>query len=73
MKVLDAVEHGTHEDVLVALRDHIARTIDEGVSPRDLVGLSRRLLDLNAEIEAIRSRAPLKLVQGDDAFDPEAL
>lgn len=71
--VLHAVENGTHEDVLVALRDLIARRVDEGVSPRDLVGLSRRLVDLAAEIQALRVRKPLALVPTDGAFDPEVI
>jgi hypothetical protein len=57
----------------VALRGLVARTIDAGVSPRDLVGLSRRLLDLTAELRALEERKPLRLVRDDEPFDPEAV
>lgn len=75
MTVLEATQSGTHRDVLVAMRDLIARTIDDGCSPRDLVGLSRRLLDLAAEVRAIDLGAShLALVPAiDDPFDPAAI
>lgn len=38
-------------DLLVALRDNIAGQIDEGIQPRDLAALSKRLLDIAKEIE----------------------
>lgn len=55
--VLEAAEGG-HRDLLVALRDLIARRIDDGCSPRDLVGLSRRLLDIAAEVRALDAESP---------------
>lgn len=39
--------------LLVALRNRIARDIDGGVPARDLASLSRRLMELSAEIEKI--------------------
>lgn len=44
---------GTYRDLLVALRDNIAGQIDEGIQPRDLAALSRRLLEISKELEAI--------------------
>lgn len=41
--------------LLVALRDRIAADIDEGVPPRDLASLSRRLMELATEIEKLDS------------------
>ncbi|MGY1845523.1 hypothetical protein [Modestobacter sp. SYSU DS0875] len=75
MSVLDAAE-GDYRELLVALRDLIARRIDDGCSPRDLVGLSRRLLDLAAELRAVDAdsseHAPLRVVS-DEPFDPAAV
>lgn len=48
---------GSYRSLLVALRDSIAGQIDEGVPPRDLASLSRRLLEIAAEIEALDQRA----------------
>lgn len=44
---------GSYRDLLVALRDNIAGQIDEGIQARDLAALSRRLLEISKEIEAI--------------------
>ena len=73
MTILEAAERGTHRDLLVALRDHIAARIDEGVSARDLVGLSRRLIDLAAEVRALDERGPDLRVVEDEPFDPKAV
>ena len=48
-----AAASGSRRDVLVALRDLTARSLDEGVPPRDLASLTRRLLEITKEIEAI--------------------
>lgn len=72
--ILEAAESGTHRDLLVALRDHIAARIDEGISARDLVGLSRRLIDLAAEVRGLDARSkPNLTVVEDEPFDPEAV
>ena len=39
--------------LLVATRDLIARTLDEGVPPRDLASLTKRLREVTREIEAL--------------------
>ena len=43
----------SRRDLLVALRDQIAEAIDAGVPARDLAALSRRLLEITRDIEAI--------------------
>lgn len=42
-------------ELLVALRDHIAAAIDDGVAPRDLASLSLRLLAISEEIDELRA------------------
>lgn len=74
--VLEAANTGDYRALVVALRDHIARQIDDGCAARDLVGLSRRLIDLAADLRAHDAReggpdAPLRLV--DAPFDPAAI
>lgn len=70
MKIQEAAELGGRE-LLVALRDRIAVCIDEGCAPRDLVGLTRRLMDIAIEIDALDAKEPrprLTLVE-DAVFD----
>ncbi|RIX26476.1 hypothetical protein [Amnibacterium setariae] len=51
--IASAARSGNRRELLVALRDHIAAQLDEGVGARELAPLSRRLVDVAAEIEAI--------------------
>lgn len=44
---------GSRRDLLVAMRDMVARNLDEGVPARELAALTRRLLEITKEIEAI--------------------
>lgn len=76
--VLDAAESGSHRDLLVAMRDRIARTVQNpDCPPRDLASLTRRLQDIAKEIEAIDVRAAEEASEGaaspDEAWDAEAL
>ena len=48
-----AAAAGSYRDLLVALRDNIAGQIDEGIQARDLAALSRRLLEISKELEAL--------------------
>lgn len=58
MTVKNAAEHGKHRDLLVALRARIATDIDNPNTPsRDLAALSRRLLEIAKEIEALDAEA----------------
>lgn len=54
MSVKAAAEAGERRDLLVALRARIAADIDDAnTPPRDLAALSRRLLEIAREIEAL--------------------
>lgn len=76
--VAEAAATGSHRDLLVAMRERIARTVSNpDCPPRDLAALTRRLQDIAKEIEAIDLRAK---EEGhdvgdhpDEAWDSEAL
>lgn len=51
----------SYRQLLEALRDNIAEQIDEGVPPRDLASLSRRLLEISKELDGLKSEE-----EGDD-------
>lgn len=52
--VSEAASNGTTRDLLVAMRDRIAKTVgDAKCPPRDLASLSRRLMEIAKEIEQI--------------------
>lgn len=53
MNISDAAASGTERDLLVAMRDKIAADLDEGVPPRDLASLTKRLMEITREIKAI--------------------
>lgn len=54
MTVLDATEHGTRADELRAIRVVIAKALDDpGTSPRDLAALSRRQIEISAQLESL--------------------
>jgi DNA-binding NtrC family response regulator len=53
MTVIDAADHGTHPDLLRALKARIATAIqDPNGHPRDIAALSRQLLEVSKELEA---------------------
>lgn len=52
-KLTEAVKTGDRRSMLEALRDTIAETIDGTESGRDIAALSKRLLEVSAELEAI--------------------
>ncbi|MBQ9005345.1 MAG: hypothetical protein IJ092_03110 [Atopobiaceae bacterium] len=58
--VTEAAASGNRLDTLVALRDSIARAIDSEPSGRDVAALSKRLMEVMDEIEALPDgeRAP---------------
>lgn len=69
---------GTARELLVAMRNRIAKTLDEPNCPaRDQASLSRRLLEIRKEIEAIDAAAKQEAEESgvveDEAFDAEAL
>ena len=46
---------GSRLDVLSAMRAHIAKSIDDGASTRDLASLTKRLSDIDAEVRALQA------------------
>lgn len=76
--IVEAADEGSARDLLVAMRNRIARTLDEPNCPaRDQASLSRRLLEIRREIEAIDAAVAQEAAEGvevsDEAFDAEAL
>lgn len=53
MDILQAAKSGNRKATLVALRDSIAETIKEKPSGRDLAALSRRLMEVMAELDRV--------------------
>jgi hypothetical protein len=75
--VREAAEKGTTRELLVAMRDRIAEDIDSrSTLARDLASLSKRLMELQREIQAIDARAEQESDGGpvpDEAFDASAV
>jgi hypothetical protein len=76
--VSDAAANGDTRDLLVSLRTRIAKSVDDpNASQRDLASLSRRLLEIAREIEAIDTRAEQEANASadvsDGAFDASAI
>jgi hypothetical protein len=69
LTVAQAVERGDQRAVLVALRDLIAAKIGEA-SPRDVIGLSRRLLDVNADLSGLDAAAAAEVEAAELAAPP---
>lgn len=76
--VTEAASKGSHRELLVAMRDRIAKTVESpDCPPRDLASLSRRLMEIAKDIEALDqadeqeegTRGPVE----DEAFDASAL
>lgn len=77
--VTQAAAGGTQLELLVALRKRLAATVqDPNCPPRDLAALSRRLLEIAREIEAIESETKedeMTTAAGtpDEPWDSEAI
>lgn len=76
--VIEAAESGDHRQLLVAMRERIARTVsDPECPPRDLAALTRRLQDIAKEIDSIDLRAKEEAkedaVSADEDWDEAAL
>ena len=55
--VTQAASSGTHRELLVAMRDRIAKTVeDPSCPPRDLASLTLRLAKIAEEIKALDHR-----------------
>ena len=77
--ITEAAAGGTTRDLLVALRDRLAKAVeDPNCPPRDLASLSRRLHEITRDIEAIDAAAGEggisdAVATPDESFDPEAI
>lgn len=52
-KLYTTARKGTRRDTLVSLRDQLARAIDDCESGRDMAALSKRFMEVLAELEAL--------------------
>jgi hypothetical protein len=73
-----AASGGDRRELLVAMRARIAKAVEDPTTPaRDLAALSRRLLEIAREIEALDVAADQEAAENaevdDEAFDAEAL
>lgn len=76
--ITQAADCGTQRELLVALRARIAKSVEDPNCPqRDLASLSRRLLEIAKEIEAIDAATEQEAAENDEvadeSFDAEAL
>lgn len=76
--VVEAAEGGNHRELLVAMRERIARAVSNpDCPPRDLAALTRRLQDIAKEIEVIDLRTKEEADEAgasdDEAWNDEAL
>ncbi len=73
LTVEEAAAKGTHRDLLVAMRERIAKAVaDPDCPPRDLASLSRRLQDIAKEIDVLDLRAKQEARESGDAGEDEA-
>lgn len=77
--VAAAAADGGRRDLLVAMRERIAKAVDDlETPPRDLASLTRRLLEIAKEIESIDVEAADEAEEAsggeaDDSFDPSSI
>lgn len=78
--VLEAAEGGNQLELLVSMRNRVAKTVqDPNCPPRDLAALTRRLQEIAREIEAIEAKAKQEADEDgdsqtpDEAWDAEAI
>jgi hypothetical protein len=70
--IVQAANTGSPRDLLVAMRNRIAKTLDEPNCPaRDQAALSRRLLEIRKEIEAIDAAAEQEALESGDVPDED--
>lgn len=69
LTVTKAASEGTPRELLVAIRDRVAKDVENPNTPaRDLAALTRRLMEITKEIEAIDSR---EAEESDGAATPD--
>jgi ribosome-binding protein aMBF1 (putative translation factor) len=76
--ITDAAESGTTRELLVAMRTRIAKAVENENTPaRDLAALTKRLVEVVRDIEAIDARAEQEAARStaatDGAFDASAV
>lgn len=76
--VAEAVASGTRRDELVTMRARIAKAIDDpNIRGADLAALSRRLMEISRDLEAIDKAAEEEQRDGsatpDEEFDASAI
>lgn len=76
--ITEAADQGTQRELLVTMRTRIAKSLDDPTTmARDLASLSRRLLEISREIDAIDvadlQEATENAEAADEAFDASAL
>jgi hypothetical protein len=77
--ISSAAADGTRRELLVAMRARVASAVEDARTPaRDLAALTRRLMDIAQEIEAIEAREKQEAAEDanghpDEAWDAEAL
>lgn len=76
--VTKAAKDGTPRELLVAMRDRIAVTVEDPNTPaRDLAALTKRLMEVVRDIEAADARAAEEAKESapspDEAWDAQAL
>lgn len=72
LTITDAASSGTHRDLLVAMRARVATAVQDPNTPaRDLAALTRRLMEIAKEIEAIDTQAREEAEDLADAPDEE--
>lgn len=70
--VIQAAEGGNHRELLIAMRERIARTVtDPDCPPRDLAALTRRLQDIAKEIDVLDLRAKQEAKEDAASADEE--
>lgn len=68
--ILAAADTGTRRDLLVATRKRLASACDDPNTPaRDLAALTRRLLEVSKEIEAIDARTSEEAAESEVSAD----
>ena len=75
--VTEAADAGTTRELLVAMRARIAKAVEDPNTPaRDLAALTKRLVEVVRDIEAIDAREGQEADSGpveDEAFDASAI
>ena len=67
MKIAEAAKLNDHRELLVALRTKLAVTLDNCESGRDIAALSKRLVEVDAELAALpdpdKAKNPVQLAR----------